>query len=188
MILPGLTRVTDAIAERMTRSATPFSPTAKDPFPAGAHPLDWNRSGLGRLGKKVVRSATEAILADHDATGRLVGPTDAALDRVVQQIDLWVGTGSSDLSRAFGVLVGALEAAPMWIARKPSRFTKLSLAERVHVLERLEEHPVGLFSMLLTAFKVPLATVAFETGDLLHETGFDREDLVVRRTNLRKDA
>ncbi|HTJ83644.1 MAG TPA: hypothetical protein VL400_18120 [Polyangiaceae bacterium] len=187
MIFPALTRVTDAIAERITRRAPPFTPSAKNPFPAGAHPLDWNRSGLGRLGKLVVRSATEAILCDVDEHGRLVAPDDATLDRVVQKVDLWVGTGSTDLSRAFGVLVGALEAAPMWIARKPARFTKLPLADRLHILEKLEEHPVGLFSMLVTAFKVPLATAAFEEDELLHETGFDREDLIVRR-KLRKDA
>jgi hypothetical protein len=187
MILPAVLRARDALVELTTRSAPPFTPTPREPFPAGAHPNDWNRSGLGAIGKAVVRSVTEAVLADEDDGGRLFGPDEATLNRVVMKVDLWVGTGSTDLSRAFGVLCGAMQAIPVVVLKRPARFTKLSLADRVHVLEALEEHPIGLLSMLLTAFKVPLATAAYEEGELLHETGFDREDLIVRR-NLRKDA
>lgn len=187
MILPAVLRARDALLEWTTRSAPPFAPTPTDPFPAGAHPNDWNRSGLGALGKAVCRSVAEAVLADEDEGGRLFGPDAATLDRVVQKTDLWVGTGSTDLSRAFGALCAAMEAVPVVILKRPARFTKLSLKDRVHVLEALEEHPIGMLSMLLTAFKVPLGTAAYEEGDLLHETGFDRRDLMVRR-NLRKDA
>ena len=54
------------------------------------------------------------------------------------------------------------------------------------VLDALEEHRNGMFSMLLTAFKVPLVTAAYEEAELLRETGFDRPDLIARRDLKRK--
>jgi hypothetical protein len=168
------------------RAAEPFAPTADDPFPAGAHPLDHRRSGLGAFAKTVCTSVTEALLADEVA-GRLVPGERAIVDRAVQKLDLWLGTGSVQLQNGFLALCGAMEAAPLLTVRKAKRFTQLSLEDRLHVLERLEEHDNGLFTMLLTAFKVPLVTAAFEEGPLLFETGFDRLNLIVPRV-LRREA
>jgi len=159
-----------------------FDPSAGNPFPAGAHPLDWRRSGLSRFGRVICRSFTEALLADEDDRGTLVGLDDATLDRVIHKFDLWIGSTSPDLGRAFFALCLALEASPTLTIRRARRFTTLGLADRVRVLEALENHENGLFSMLLTAFKVPLATAAFEEGALLSSTGFPRSDLIAART------
>ena len=48
-------------------------------------------------------------------------------------------------------------------------------------LEALEASKIGWFPLLLVAFKVPLCFPAFEEGDELRETGFDRPDTVARR-------
>lgn len=169
----------------LSRSGTPFSPTADDPFPAGAHPLDHNRSGLSDFAKGVCRSVTEALLADEQ-DGRLIPGEAAVVERAVQKLDLWLGSGSLQLQNGFLALCGAMQGAPLLTLRKPTRFTQLSLEDRLRVLERLEEHENGLYTMLLTAFKVPLVTAAFEEGPLLIETGFDRRSLMVRGT-LRRD-
>lgn len=162
----------------LPRIGTPFSPTEGDPFPAGAHPLDHNRSGLTEFGKRVCRSVAEALLADERA-GQLVPGEPDVVERSVQKLDLWLGSGSLQLQNGFLALCGAMEGAPLLTLRKAKRFTRLSLEDRLHVLEKLEEHDNGLFTMLLTAFKVPLVTAAFEEGPLLIETGFDRRSLMV---------
>jgi hypothetical protein len=180
----SLLRVPERFAESVSsnRPLDPFPSAPNDPFPAGAHPLDWRRSGLGPFGRTVCRSFTEALLADQGPAGELVPPDDGTLDRVVHKLDLWLGTSTPDLGRAFFALCLALQtAAPVMMIDKPYRFTKLSLADRLRVLERLEEHENGLFSMLLTAFKIPLATAAFEEGELLSTTGFPRPDLIMPR-------
>lgn len=169
----------------LPQEGTPFRPTADDPFPAGAHPLDHNRSGLTKFGKLVCTSVTEALLADEQ-DGRLVPGEPEVVQRAVQKLDLWLGTGTLQLQNGFLALCGAMEGAPLLTLRKPKRFTQLSLEDRLHVLEKLEEHEVGLLTMLLTAFKVPLVTAAFEDGPLLFETGFDRKNLIVPRA-LRRD-
>ncbi|NUO54670.1 MAG: hypothetical protein HOV80_38005 [Polyangiaceae bacterium] len=162
------------------RVGTPFHPTEANPFPAGAHPLDHNRSGLNGFGKAVCLSVTEALLAD-EVDGRLVPGEREVVERSVQKLDLWLGTGSLQLQNGFLVLCGAMQAAPLITMRKTTPFTRLSLEDRLHVLEKLEEHEIGLLTMLLTAFKVPLVTAAYEDGPLLKETGFDRPDLIVPR-------
>lgn len=182
----GLLRVPERFADSLSnRPLDPFPATRSDPFPAGAHPLDWRRSGLSAFGRTVCRSFTEALLADEDTRGELVPPDDATLDRVVHKLDLWLGTSTPDLGRAFVVLCLALQAAPVMTIDKPYRFTKLTLKDRLRVLEHLEEHENGLFSMLLTAFKIPLATAAFEEGELLSGTGFPRSDLIMPRPSPR---
>ncbi len=181
MIVETLRQARARLGRRAEEPALPFASTRDDPFPAGAHPNDWRRSGLSRFGKRVCRSFTEALLADLDAAGGLVSPPAEELDRVVRKMDLWIGSNSADLGRAFGVLCVALEGAPALVIRRASRFTRLGLADRIHVLEKLEDHPNGLFSMLLTAFKVPLATAAFEEGEMLASTGFPFPDLIRAR-------
>ncbi|NUP06659.1 MAG: hypothetical protein HOW73_11445 [Polyangiaceae bacterium] len=181
MILRAFEHARAELNARWMRSVQAFAPRPGEPHPAGAHPLDWKRSGLSGIARGVCRSITEALLADIDERGVLVPPDSATLDRVVDKVDLWVGTASPELSRAFFALSIALQGAPAVTIRKPRRFTTLSLADRVRVLEALEDHPNGLFSMLLTAFKVPLATAAFEEGDLLASTGFPRNDLIQAR-------
>ena len=57
----------------------------------------------------------------------------------------------------------------------------LSIDERVRYLEALEQSRIGLLSMLFVAFKVPLSLTAFEEGEELRMTGFNRESTVARR-------
>jgi hypothetical protein len=165
----------------MAKTVEAARPTPDDPFPAGAHPLDWRRSGLDALGKRVCRAFAEAALADEDERGELVPPSDELLDRVVHKLDLWLGTGSAQLKFGFVALVLAMESLPLAIIRSPKRMSNLPLRERLRYLEKLEESKNGMLSMLLVAFKVPLLTSAYEEGELLRETGFDRPTLASRR-------
>lgn len=185
MILPAVLRARAALSERLARRLEPEPATAKNPFPAGAHPLDWRRSGLSTFARTVCAAATEALLADGEPGGALFAPPPEVVDRVVHKLDLWLGTGSPELSNAFVALTYVFEGVPTLLLKRPSRFTSLDLEDRLHVLEALESHPNGMLAMLLTAFKVPLCTVAYEEGDLLRETGFDRADLIERRNLVR---
>ncbi|MFO0550133.1 MAG: hypothetical protein U0271_17195 [Polyangiaceae bacterium] len=174
--------------EPANKPLEPLPAQPGNPFPAGAHPLDWRRSGLSAYGRKVCRAVTEALLADEGPNGELVSVDDATLDRVIHKLDIWLGTSSPELSRAFFVLCLSMEATPSLTIRRAQRFSSMSLADRVLVLTRLEDHPNGLMSMLLTAFKVPLLTGAFEEGELLHSTGYERADLIAPRNLDRRGA
>jgi hypothetical protein len=59
--------------------------------------------------------------------------------------------------------------------------SRLPLGRRVAYLEALEGSRIGLLSMLLLAFKVPLCIPAFEEGEELLSTGFDRATTATRR-------
>ncbi len=180
-LLGALQRATSTLG---ARPAEPFEPTPRDPFPAGAHPQDHNRSGLGSVGRAVCLSVTEALLAD-EVDGALVPCDREVAERAVHKLDLWLGTGSLQLQSGFLALCLAMQGAPLLTLKRPTPFTRLPLGDRLHVLEALENHDNGLFTMLLTAFKVPLATAAYEHAPLLHETGFDREDLMTPRDLVR---
>lgn len=79
------------------------------------------------------------------------------------------------------MLVLLLQMLPLFVIGAPRRMTSLSLADRVRYLEALETSRFGLLSMLLLAFKVPMSIAAFEEGEELRSTGFDRPSTASRR-------
>jgi hypothetical protein len=148
------------------------------------HPdrLDWPRPGLSARSTRVCIAACEALLADYDDEGRLVPGNAALCERTVASFDMSVGRGSTDLRRGFGVLSLALELLPLFIIGAFSRMSRLSIERRVAYFEALEASRIGLLSMLFVAFKLPLCIPAFEEGEELLSTGFDRESTVSRRS------
>jgi hypothetical protein len=128
-----------------------------------------------------VLAATEALLCDEDDSGVLLAPPAAISERAVDEFDHAVGRGSTDLRRGYAVLSFVLEWLPLLLIGTPSRMSRLSLAKRVQYLEALEASSVGLLVMLYVAFKVPLCIPAFEQGDELASTGFDRPHTTSRR-------
>ncbi len=140
--------------------------------------------GLPARAERVARAAIEAILADEDASGRLIPPPVATCDRAVDWLTHAAGAASSDLRRGLRVLTFFLQVLPIVILGVPRRMTSLSLADRIRYLEALETHRFGLFAMLAVAFKVPMCIAAFEEGEELASTGFDRPDTVTRRSLL----
>jgi hypothetical protein len=146
----------------------------------GAH-LDWGRSGLGAWQRRIASAALEALLADEDDEGRLVPCSPTASARGVDWLDAALGAGSSDLRRGFVAVSILLEWLPLFVIGAPRRMSRLPLDRRVAYLEALESSRLGLFSMLLVAFKVPLCIPAFEEGPELASTGFDRPTVNARR-------
>ena len=143
--------------------------------------LDWKRPGLSAGARATVHATAEALLCDADARGRLQPPRDGLVDGVVEEFDHSVGRGSLDLRRGYRVLAFVLEWLPLFVIGKPARMSRMSLADRVAYLEGLEASRVGLLVMLYVAFKVPLCIPAFEEGEELALTGFDREHTASRR-------
>jgi hypothetical protein len=144
-------------------------------------PLDWPARGFSARTRRIVFSATEAILADYDDDGNIAPARPEFTERGVAGLDHATGRASPDIRRAFNVLAIVLEWLPLFVIGKPSRMSRLPIAERVHYFEALEGHRFGLLSMLLVAFKVPICIPAFEEPPELFETGFDRESSVARR-------
>ena len=145
------------------------------------HRLDWGRHGLSRRAAGVAHAVTEAMLSDEDDAGQLVPGSAVACARAVSWLDDSLGRSSPDLRRGFAFLSLVIDWLPIFVIGAPSRMTRLPLARRVAYLEALESSRVGLLAMLLIAFKVPLSMAAFEEGDELASTGFDRPDTTARR-------
>lgn len=160
-----------------------FGQLGRRPRPAAvADPLDWPRRGLSARSRRVCLAVAEALLSDEDEAGRVVPPPAATSERAVGALAAAIGRGSSDLRRGFAVLTFAMELAPLVLGFAFSRASRLPLARRVRFLESLESSRIGLVCMLFVAFKVPLCIPAFEEGEELALTGFDRPSTASRRS------
>ncbi len=143
---------------------------------------DWDRPGLSARGRAIARAAVEALLADRDQDGSFVPPRREWVERIVHDYDRSVGATSLQVRLGVRWLVRALEWLPLAVVGRASRMSRLPLAVRVHYLEALENHPVAPLTMLLVATKVPMLISAFESGNPLRLTGFDRPSLSARRS------
>ena len=140
------------------------------------------RRGLSARAERVAWAAMEAMLADEDAAGRLIPGSPAACERAVRWLTLATGQSSGDVRRGFGLLTFCLQWLPLFVIGAPRRLTSLPLAERIRYLEALEASRIGLLAMLVLAFKVPMGIAAFEEGEELRSTGFDRPHTASRRS------
>ena len=154
---------------------------AADPATPGTALVDRPRAGLSAGAQRIAWAAAEAILCDEDERGELVPASPSVCDRAVWALDGSLACVSPELRRGFWVLALVLEFLPLFVIRAPSRMSRLPLPRRLAYLEALEQSRIGLLSMLLIAFKVPLSVPAFEEEELLRSTGFDRENLSSRR-------
>ena len=123
----------------------------------------------------------EALLSDEDARGRVVAASSELCDRAVIGLDRAVGAASPDIRRGFSVLTWLMQWLPLLVIGVASRMSRLPIARRVAYLEALEESRIGLLAMLLVAFKVPLCIPAFEEGDELRLSGYERPTAKSRR-------
>jgi hypothetical protein len=151
--------------------ASPSSPARSAP---GRSAEDWGRRGLTAAGRRIALAAAEALLSDRDEHGRLVAPAPAACQRVADEFGLAIGACSANLRRGVGALLGLVELLPPLVVRRPARMSRLPLPERVGYLQALEDSRLGVLAMLLVGVKIPMAISAFEEGDALRMTGFDR--------------
>ncbi|MEZ4296798.1 MAG: hypothetical protein R3B70_17660 [Polyangiaceae bacterium] len=147
----------------------------------GAGARESFRRGLSPRAERVAYSLVEALLADEDEAGALVPAPAATCERAVVWLTRAAGSSSVNVRGGFGLLTFVVQVLPLFVIGAPSRMTKLSLADRVRFLSALETSRIGLFSMLFLAFKVPLAIAAFEEGDELRSTGYDRPTTASRR-------
>lgn len=143
--------------------------------------LDWKRRGLSPTSRRVAFAVAEALLSDLDDEGALIPGAPDACNRGVDAVDDSTGRASADLRRGFGFLCVLMEWLPLFVIGVPSRMTRLPLDARVRYLEALEASRIGFLAMLLVAFKVPLCIPAFEEGEELAATGFDRPHAGARR-------
>lgn len=127
------------------------------------------------------RAVVEALLAERDGAGGVRPPPAAESARVVREFALWAASGTANVRAGFRLFFLALELLPPFIIGRAARMTRLPLAERVAYLEALERSPVGLLASLVVAVKLPLYALAYENGEALAATGFDRAGISARR-------
>jgi hypothetical protein len=134
---------------------------------------DWGRRAFSPARKRALASLVEAMFSDENEDG--ISPAEASfVERVVEEFDLLVGAGSSDLRRGFGLLAFLVDWLPLLILREFSRASRLPLARRLAYLRGLEHAKIALLATLFVAFKLPLTMIAYEMSPALGLTGFDR--------------
>lgn len=139
---------------------------------------DWGRRGLSRGGRRIGRAALEGFLCDGSP---LRPPEESWCTKTLDAYDLGIGNASIVVRLGVRVLLMVLEWLPLFVIGKPSRMSRLSLADRVAYFEALERHRWGPLAMLLVATKIPLTIAAYEEGEALRMTGFDRPSTISRR-------
>jgi hypothetical protein len=138
----------------------------------------WGRRGLDAGTRRIARSALEAILCDEQ-NGQIVAPAPDWVDRVLDDYDLSVGNAGPQVRLGLRALWRALEWLPL--GSKIGRMSALSLPDRVAFLDGVEHHRFAAVTMIFIALKVPSTLSAFEEGEPLRETGFDRPTTSSRR-------
>ncbi len=139
---------------------------------------EWERPGLSPGGLAIARAAIEAMLSE----GTPPNPADPTwVERVARAYDLSIGVSSLQVRLGVRSLVVLLEWLPVVVLGVPSRMSRLTLEDRMRYLEALESHRFAPLVMLLVATKVPMLMSAFESGDALKLTGYDRPSTFARR-------
>lgn len=143
--------------------------------------LDWPKQGLSAWQRRIAGAAAEAMLCDEDDAGALVAPRPEVCERGVSWMSRALGRSSSSLRASFVAMSLALELLPIFVVGSLARMSRMPLARRVAYLEALEASSISLLPLLVLAFKVTLCMPAFEEGDELASTGFDRPSTAARR-------
>jgi len=126
----------------------------------------------------VAYAAAEAILAEQDGDGRIVPPDRAQCELVVDSFSHTMGGVSGTMRLGMNGLLGLIELLPVVVVGRPRRMSKLALGDRIAFLQALEDSRSGLLPMLLMGVKVPMSLYAYEQGEPLRKTGFDRASTV----------
>jgi hypothetical protein len=143
--------------------------------------LPEERRGLRPGQRVIVRAFAEAMLSDADDRGRPIPPDPVWVERVVDEYDKTVGADSPVIRRGVAAIAMALDTLPAVVIGLPRRMSRLPLAERIAYLEALESSRLGLISTLLASLKIPIVMIAYDEGEALALTGFDRPDLTTPR-------
>lgn len=144
----------------------------------------WGRPGLTRRARAIARATAEAVLAKSGTEKQLVPPASAWLDRIVDDYDQALGEASRPIRMGVNALLMGFDRLPLVVVGGLSPFRKRSLADRLGFLERVENHRIGAVTMAWIAIKVPVLMSAFEEGEPLAETGYDRPTAASRRLPL----
>lgn len=149
---------------------------------------DWGRPGLTRRARAVARATAEAALADRSSDANaLVAPDGAWLDRIVDEYDAALGQASRPIRMGVNALLVAFDYFAVPLCGRLAPMRRRSMAERLDYLERVENHAVGAVTMAWIAIKVPLLVSAFEEGEPLAATGYDRPSTASRRLPIHPD-
>jgi hypothetical protein len=144
---------------------------------------EWGRPGLNSGGRDIAYAAIEGLLCDFSTSkaGELSPPDENWCARVVDDYAISLGYLAWPTRLGIRFLIRLVEWLPLVVSGRASRMSRLKLPERVAYLEGLENHRWALLTMLLIATKVPMTLSAYEQGEPLRMTGFDRPDTVSRR-------
>jgi hypothetical protein len=141
---------------------------------------EWGRPGLSRRERRIAGAAIEALLCDT-RDGVLHAPAPSWRDRVVGCFDRSLGACSTQERFVMRLLLWLLELLPPLVVGRLSRMSRLSLPVRVAYYDALERHARWPLALLAAATKIPMLIGAFEEGDALRWTGFDRPSISTRR-------
>ncbi len=131
---------------------------------------DYRRTTLRAHHRPIVRALAEAFFSPEGEID------DAELDALVDEADRFVSPASKTLRFGLKLMIDVLNLSPLLFGRFRT-FATMSVADRVHHLERLETSKIAQLSLLVVSYKTVLTLLFYEQPDQLRAIGYshDRE-------------
>jgi hypothetical protein len=118
----------------------------------------------------VVRGFAEALFS-HEV---VVAPE--RLDAFVEDVDQFVSPASKTLRAGLLIMLEIVRWCPLFVIGKLSLFEELSLADRTHMLEKMERSRFSPFALIFVAYKTVLTMAFFEEAAELAQLGYPGEE------------
>src|SRR5262245_25219805 len=97
---------------------------------------------------------------------------DSRLDTHVDAVDRFVGAASTGLRVGLGVALAVISIAPVLLIFRMRRLHRLSVADRVSVLSRLERSHRAPFSLAFVGWRTVITLIFYENESELKNLGY----------------
>jgi hypothetical protein len=123
------------------------------------------RTTLSRADRGVVRAIAEAMFSGEHLSER-------RLDEHVQAIDVYVSAASRSLRFGLRILLALIRFAPMLLGLRLRTLERLSVEERVIVLDRLERSRAFTLSLAFVGWRTVMTILFYEDPRELAAIGY----------------
>ena len=131
--------------------------------------------------QEIAEAVCEALLSDRDDVGGYLPPTASTVTDATVQLDRFLTATTTRTRLAFRGILHVIQVSPTALLHTTQRFTALTLRERIDALTRAEHSQTGWLAIALMGLKVPLTMAAYEQGNNLALTGFERHEITTPR-------
>jgi len=134
-----------------------------------------SRTTLTTQDRVVLRAVAQAMFSED---GEVEGER---LDAHLHDVDAYISNASGPLRAGLRLALFVVRIAPVLVFFRMRTIDKLPVAERVHVLSRLERSPLAYLSLAFIGWRTVMTFVFYEHPAELAALGYSSERKVYRR-------